>query len=98
MPVTVTGVVNVTSTKIRSPSWYVFALAGELRTAMPPGYGVVNCEPSTLWKPSFATACEPKSRTASTIAPESRIVPPFSVSALAPMLIPFPSLSDCTTV
>ena len=61
--------------------------------------GARNVAPATLWFALSAMARNPSPNAASTVvSPANRIVPPFSVSAPAPMLSPSVSASPCTTV
>ena len=60
--------------------------------------GAVCWLPSTLWLAEFEIALLPRPSDAFVVPPPYLIVPPLSVNALAPMLMPSESVSDdCTT-
>ena len=96
VPVTVTGIWNPTSTAIRSPAPYVSPLAGLLAIETALTAGTVAA-PFTLWFGSFVIATAARLSAASTPVAVLWIVPPFSVSALAPILIPSLSASVACT-
>ena len=92
VPVTSTALLNVTVATTVSPRSNVVPTGGEatVRFVTPGG----PCRPSTLCAAAFVTALDPKpSAAAAAPGRTSAIVPPFSVSALAPMLIPSVSAS-----
>ena len=75
----------------------MLAFAGVLDIATALTAGVVNVPPATLWPALFVTALAPSPRVASRVLPATLIVPPFSASALAPMLSPSTSESPLAT-
>ena len=96
LPVTVTGILKATLAPIFSPAPYVSPLTGVLVIAAPVTAGAVALLPVTLWVAAAAVAWLPKLRLA-LVPTVLRIVPPFSVSALAAIPIPSASESvDCT--
>ena len=97
MPVTSTALLNVTVAATVSPRSKVSPTTGDaIDSAVTPGG---PCAPSTLCDAAFAIAFVPRPRLAA-VEPSraSTIVPPLSVSALAPMLNPSLSASDAATV
>ena len=95
---TSTDLSNVTRTVIVSATSKVSPLTGLLVIVTSLTVGVVCWLPSTLWLVELATAWVPRPSVASVVPPLILMVPPFNVSALAPMLMPSESLSDdCTT-
>ena len=76
----------------------MLSLDGTLVIDTPLTADAVNVPPATLCPALFVTAWLPNPSTAFLVVPACRIVPPFSVNALAPMLIPTVSESAATTV
>ena len=99
VPVTSTGSEKRTSTRIASPGRKVppppLPLP-ESRTRVTDGARVSEPPPSTTTSP-FVIAWVPRP-SAALLPAASAIVPPFSVSAEVPMLIPSASASAATTV
>ena len=100
VPTTVAASSNSTVATIVSPAMKVpIAPRASPETVTPETRGPVTSDPlpATVKPAAALTACVPRP-SAALLLPASRIVPEFSPSAAAPMLIPSASVSPATTV